>query len=160
GNNLTGCNPLQADVVSRANDDCSSGPNQGAQQGERMRRVGVRGPRASAQGGLHEARSMFPGGSFARRFPTVIFAPSRNLPQLHAHDTVKAGGAREVLSPADYGAVTIANGISISSHSFAGLTVTSGGGITVNADGTRTRSAWRAADRRRRLGQHRDRVQH
>jgi len=51
----------------------------------------------------------------------------------HAHDTVAAGGVIDVLSPADYGAVTITKAISIQGHGFAGLAVTSGGGITVNA---------------------------
>ncbi len=51
----------------------------------------------------------------------------------HAHDTVAAGGVIDVLSPADYGVVTITKAISIQGHGFAGLAVTSGYGITINA---------------------------
>jgi ureidoacrylate peracid hydrolase len=51
----------------------------------------------------------------------------------HAHDTVAAGGVIDVLSPADYGVVTITKAISIQGHGFAGLAVTSGNGITINA---------------------------
>jgi hypothetical protein len=51
----------------------------------------------------------------------------------HAHDTVAAGGVIDVLSPADYGVVTITKAISIQGHGFAGLAVTSGDGITINA---------------------------
>jgi hypothetical protein len=51
----------------------------------------------------------------------------------HAHDTVAAGGVIDVLSPADYGVVTITKAISVQGHRFAGLVVTSGNGITINA---------------------------
>src|ERR1700730_7017285 len=51
----------------------------------------------------------------------------------HAHDTVAAGGVIDVLGPADYGVVTITKAISIQGHGFAGLAVTSGNGITINA---------------------------
>jgi hypothetical protein len=51
----------------------------------------------------------------------------------HAHDTVAAGGVIDVLSPADYGVVTITKAISIQGHGFAGLAVTSGNGITIVA---------------------------
>jgi hypothetical protein len=51
----------------------------------------------------------------------------------HAHDTVAAGGVIDVLSPADYGVVTITKAISIQGHGFAGLAATSGYGITINA---------------------------
>jgi hypothetical protein len=51
----------------------------------------------------------------------------------HAHDTVAAGGVIDVLNPADYGVVTITKAISIQGHGFAGLAVTSGNGITINA---------------------------
>jgi hypothetical protein len=51
----------------------------------------------------------------------------------YAHDTVAAGGVIDVLSPADYGVVTITKAISIQGHGFVGLAVTSGAGITINA---------------------------
>ena len=52
----------------------------------------------------------------------------------HAHDTVAAKGEIDVLDPAGYGAVVISKAISIQGHGFAGLAVTSGDGITINAN--------------------------
>src|SRR5262245_59704 len=51
----------------------------------------------------------------------------------HAHDVVAPGGEIDVLDPAGYGAVTINKAISVEGHGFAGITVTSGNAITINA---------------------------
>ena len=63
--------------------------------------------------------------------PCTFAAPCRTFQ--HAHDTVAAGGEIDVLDPAGYGQLTISKSISIQGHNFAGLSVPSGNGITINA---------------------------
>jgi hypothetical protein len=64
--------------------------------------------------------------------PCTFAAPCRTFQ--HAHDTVAANGAIDVLDPADYGALTITKAITIEGRGFASIAVAGGGtGITVNA---------------------------
>jgi Right handed beta helix region len=64
--------------------------------------------------------------------PCTFAAPCRTFQ--HAHDTVAANGAIDVLDPADYGALTITKAITIEGRGFASIAVAGGAtGITVNA---------------------------
>jgi hypothetical protein len=63
--------------------------------------------------------------------PCTFAFPCRTFQ--HAHDVATANGEIDVLDPAGYGPVTINKAISIQTHGFAGITVTSGDAITINA---------------------------
>src|SRR5262245_29194111 len=66
--------------------------------------------------------------------PCTFALPCRTFQR--GHDVVAAGGEIDVLDPAGYGALTITKAISIQGHDFAGITVPSGTGITINAGAT------------------------
>jgi len=66
--------------------------------------------------------------------PCTFALPCRTFQ--HAHDVVAANGEIDVLDPAGYGALTVTKSISIQGHGFAGLAVTSGKGVTINAGST------------------------
>src|SRR5262245_29128598 len=67
-------------------------------------------------------------------YPCTFALPCRTFQR--AHNVVAASGEIDVLDPAGYGAVTITKSLSIQGHGFAGLAVTSGVGITINAGAT------------------------
>jgi len=63
--------------------------------------------------------------------PCTFAQPCRSFQR--AHDVLATDGEIDVLDPAGYGAVTITKSISIQGHGFAGLAVTFGTGMTINA---------------------------
>ncbi len=110
-----------------------------------MKFRGASGLARSAQPARPASRGHLPSIPPAQAQPAKVFVAAQGsdsnpctfaqpcLSFQHAHDTVAAGGVIDVLGPADYGVVTITKAISIQGHGFAGLAVTSGNGITINA---------------------------
>jgi hypothetical protein len=73
----------------------------------------------------------FVSGAGSDSNPCTTGAPCRSFAQ--AITVTAPGGEIDVLDPAGYGAVTIHHAISIQGHGFAGVSTTSGTGITISA---------------------------